>query len=154
MIRAWVIAALFLAVLPARAQDAGTPDPTPLTVETRSGKDYAFQVELALTPEQQMRGLMYREAMAPDAGMLFVFPDLRRRSFWMKNTVLPLDIIFVGPDGRILNIAENTTPYSTGSIPSTGPARAVLELNGGVTRLLGIGPGDLVSHPALPAPAG
>lgn len=87
-------------------------------------------VELALTPTEQAKGLMWRESMPEGHGMLFVFADSRPRSFWMKNTPLPLDIVYID-DGRIVSIAASTTPYSTGPIPSGAPARYVLEVTGG-----------------------
>lgn len=135
---------------PARAQSAAAEAAaSELWIETRQGRRVHFTVELALTPEQQSRGLMFRESMPPDAGMLFVFDSVRPVAFWMKNTPLPLDMLFIGADGRIVNIAARTTPFSTAQVPSAGPVRAVLEINGGVSALLGIAPGDRVIHPAL-----
>lgn len=115
----------------------------PLTV-THAGKRHTFRVELAKTREEQARGLMFRTAMGPDEGMIFPTDPPRTSSFWMKNTVLSLDIIFVGTDGRILNIAANTTPYSEDSVPSDGLTSGVLELNAGRAAELGIAPGDKV----------
>ncbi len=111
---------------------------------TSGERTHGFQVEVAATREQQRQGLMFRTSMGPDEGMLFPLERVRMASFWMRNTVIPLDIIFIGPDNRILNIAEHTTPYSEDSIPSIAPAKAVLELNAGRTAELGIAPGDLV----------
>jgi uncharacterized membrane protein (UPF0127 family) len=91
-----------------------------------------------------MQGLMFRTELADDKGMLFPFDDVRPASFWMKNTVIPLDIIFVRKDGTIANIAVNTVPYSTDPVPSDGPVAAVLELRGGLTLELGINAGDRV----------
>ena len=107
---------------------------------------HAFRVELADTPEAQRRGLMFRTEIGADEGMLFPsdVPDIR--SFWMKNTPLSLDIIFVGVDGRIINIAANTEPYSLDSVYSEGIAGAVLELRGGRAAELGIVPGDKVEY--------
>ena len=93
----------------------------PLTVTTK-GKVHTFRVEVAATEENQIRGLMFRTELGPDEGMIFPTDPPRSRSFWMRNTAIPLDIIFVGPDHRILNIHENTTPYSLDSRPSAGPA--------------------------------
>lgn len=115
----------------------------PLTV-THAGKRHTFRVELARTREEQARGLMFRTAMGPDEGMIFPVEPPRPLSFWMKNTVLSLDIIFIGTDGRILNIAANTTPYSEESVPSAGLASGVLELNAGRAAELGLAPGDKV----------
>lgn len=116
-----------------------------LTVN-RAGKPLAFRVEVADTPEAQARGLMFRESLGDFEGMIFPSATPEPRSFWMKNTPLSLDIIFIGPDGRILNIAANTEPYSLASVSSKGPASAVLELRAGRAAALGIVPGDRVSY--------
>ena len=121
-----------------------------LVVHTAGGDRFPFAVELAVTPEEEARGLMFRPSMAQDHGMLFIFPDADRRIFWMKNTLIPLDIIFIGKDKRIVNIAANATPLSESLIASTGPALRVLELNGGTAAKLGIRPGDTVSDPEPP----
>ncbi len=116
----------------------------PLTVAT-DGQTHSFRVELAETPEQQAQGLMFRAEMGADEGMLFPTAQPQMRSFWMRNTVIPLDLIFVGPDRRVVNVAANATPYSEDNIVSEAPVIAVLELNGGRAAELGIGPGALVS---------
>lgn len=103
-----------------------------------------FRVELAQSPAEQARGLMFRTEMGPNEGMLFPSKAPDRRSFWMKNTPMSLDIIFIGTDGRITNIAANTEPYSLTPSVSTGFAIAVLELVGGRAAELGIEPGDQV----------
>lgn len=90
---------------------------------------------------------MFRKSLAPDAGMLFDFHTPDFQTFWMKNTVIPLDMIFIRADGRILRIAENTVPLSETLVPSGGPVRAVLEVIGGTAKKLGIAPGDRVTHP-------
>ncbi len=110
-----------------------------------NGQTRTFTVEVAETSPQQARGLMFRTELADDRGMLFPFRKPRMASFWMKNTVIPLDIIFVRADGSIENIAENTIPYSTDPVESTAPVAAVLELRGGLTSELGIAAGDKVS---------
>ena len=115
-----------------------------LTVD-RAGKKIAFKVELAASAEAQARGLMFRTALGDFEGMIFPSGVPQPRSFWMKNTPLSLDIIFIGPDGRIANIAANTTPYSLDSVSSNGPASAVLELRAGRAAALGIVPGDRVT---------
>lgn len=115
-----------------------------LTVD-RGGKPIAFKVELAASAEAQARGLMFRTALGDNEGMIFPSAAPEVRSFWMKNTPLSLDIIFIGPDGRIVNIAANTVPYSLESVRSSGPASAVLELRAGRAKELGIVPGDKVS---------
>ncbi len=114
-----------------------------LVVE-RGGTRIPFKVELADTPEAQARGLMFRDALGDFEGMIFPSDTPEVRSFWMKNTPLSLDIIFIGADGRIINIAANTEPYSLASVTSKGPAGAVLELRAGRAKALGIVPGDRV----------
>ncbi|MDE2595638.1 MAG: DUF192 domain-containing protein [Sphingomonadales bacterium] len=116
----------------------------PLTV-THQGKPHVFRVEVARSSQEQAKGLMFRTAMGADEGMIFPTDPPRQAAFWMKNTVIPLDIIFVGTDGRISNIAANAVPYSEEALPSTGMVKGVLELNGGRTAELGIVPGDTVS---------
>lgn len=105
---------------------------------------HEFAVEVARTAQEQARGLMFRTELGPNAGMLFPRTPPDVASFWMKNTPLPLDIIFIGADGRILNIAANTVPYSLGSVSATGLTSAVLEIPGGRAAELGIEPGDAV----------
>lgn len=108
-----------------------------------------FAVEIADTPETRARGLMNRTDLAEGAGMLFLFDPPRETAFWMKNTPLPLDLIFIGPDGVVGRVAANATPYSEEEIPSGGAVRAVLEINGGLAAKLGISEGSEVRHPAL-----
>ncbi|MEZ5694644.1 MAG: DUF192 domain-containing protein [Altererythrobacter sp.] len=117
----------------------------PLTV-TSGEKVHKFRVEIAATPEQQRQGLMFRAELPPDEGMIFPYATPQPLGFWMKNTPLPLDIIFIGADGRILNIAANTTPYSLESVYSVGLATLVFEIPGGRAAELGIEPGDLVEY--------
>lgn len=119
-----------------------------LTIETAGGR-HVFQVELAVSREQQEQGLMFRRSLAADAGMLFLYPSPRIIAMWMKNTVLPLDMIFIRPDGTILRIAERTVPQSLSIIDSEDQALAVLEVNGGTASRLGIKPGDRIRHPAF-----
>jgi uncharacterized membrane protein (UPF0127 family) len=110
----------------------------------RGSKVLTFRVELARTPLEQAKGLMFRTAMGPDEGMVFPFDPPRGASFWMRNTVIPLDLIFIAPDGRISNIAANAVPYDETPLTSVGEAKAVLELGGGRAKELGIVPGDKV----------
>ena len=119
-------------------------DVVPLTI-SQNGKVHNFRVEVARTMEQQQKGLMFRTKMGPDEGMLFPSDTAEQRSFWMKNTVIPLDIVFIGPDHLISNIAANAVPYSLDPINSAGAAIAVLELNGGRAAQLGIVPGARVT---------
>ena len=119
-------------------------DVIPLTI-SQNGKVHNFRVEVARTMEQQQKGLMFRTKMGPDEGMLFPSDTAEQRSFWMKNTVIPLDIVFIGPDHLISNIAANAVPYSLDPINSAGAAIAVLELNGGRAAQLGIVPGARVT---------
>jgi uncharacterized membrane protein (UPF0127 family) len=114
----------------------------PLTVTPIGGRPHVFRVEVASTEAQQARGLMFRTAMGPDEGMIFPYSPPQTVSFWMKNTVIPLDIIFIGPDHRVINIAAMATPYSEASLPAAAPAAGVLELNGGRAAQLGIVPGS------------
>lgn len=115
----------------------------PLAV-IHSGKRHAFRVELAGTRAEQAKGLMFRTEMGADEGMIFPMEPPRDASFWMKNTVMPLDIIFIGTDRRILNVAANTVPYSESPVVSAGVTSAVLELNAGRAAELGIAAGDTV----------
>ena len=116
----------------------------PLTVTTARGP-HAFRVEVARSEAEQAKGLMFRTAIGPDEGMLFprTPPDIA--SFWMRNTVIPLDIVFIGTDHRIINIAANAVPYDETPLTAKGTTLAVLELNGGRAAELGIGPGDKVA---------
>ncbi|MCB2065755.1 MAG: DUF192 domain-containing protein [Erythrobacter sp.] len=114
----------------------------PVTVTSSNG-EHVFAAEVAATDREQAMGLMFRTAMGADEGMIFPYDPPEPLSFWMRNTVLPLDIVFIGPDHRILNVGEGI-PYNEVSVHSSGPAIAVLELNGGRSAELGIGPGDLV----------
>ena len=116
-----------------------------LEIASKSGV-HVFAVELASTPEEQAKGLMYRRQLPEGQGMLFDFHREQPTSFWMKNTYIPLDMIFIRGDGRILRIAENTVPLSEALVPSGGPVRAVLEVNAGTAKKLGIAPGDRVGH--------
>jgi len=156
--RFWPVAALLLAACSPGAGDGATaaaPPAAPAThpesglpivplAVSHDGKAHDFRVEVARTAEEQARGLMFRRAMGADEGMLFPFDPPRQASFWMKNTVIPLDIVFIGPDRRVLNIRANAEPYSLDPRPSAGVVSAVLELNGGRAAQLGIAPGARV----------
>jgi len=116
----------------------------PLAVHTRK-TTHRFRVEFAQSPFDQAKGLMFRTTMGDDEGMLFPFEQPREASFWMRNTVIPLDIIFIGADRRIINIEANAVPYSEDKRRSAGKAAAVLELTGGRAAVLGIAAGDKVT---------
>jgi uncharacterized membrane protein (UPF0127 family) len=116
----------------------------PLTVTSAAGVR-SFRVEVARSASEQAKGLMFRTRLGPDEGMIFPMDPPRGASFWMKNTVIPLDLIFVAPDGRISNIAANAVPYDLNPLTSIGPVKAVLEIAGGRAAELGIAPGDKVA---------
>ena len=116
----------------------------PLIIRSANG-EHRFTVEVAATPEQQERGLMFRTSLAGDRGMIFPYDPPIDASFWMKNTLIPLDIVFVGADHRIVRIAANAAPMSLDPIPSGAPVSGVLELRGGRAAELGIREGDTVT---------
>jgi len=118
----------------------------PLEIASKSGV-HSFAVEMAVTPDEQAKGLMFRRELPEGQGMLFDFHREQPATFWMKNTYISLDMIFIRADGRILRIAENTVPLSEALVQSGGPVRAVLEVVAGTARKLGIAPGDRVAHP-------
>ena len=117
-----------------------------LTIISASGP-HRFKVELAETPAQMTQGLMFRTSLAPDAGMLFDYRQPTPAAMWMRNTLIPLDMLFVDAHGRIVNIHERAVPQSDDVIAAAEPVRAVIELNGGTAARLGIEPGDRVVHP-------
>lgn len=143
-----LVLALLTAPALAQAPALQTFDTAPLTIDTAGGTQH-FTVELALTPAQQEQGLMYRQRLAPDAGMLFVFPDSHIQTFWMHNTLIQLDMLFIAPGGRIVDLHERAMPLSDATIVSRAPAIAVLEVNGGTVGRLGIRIGDVVRAAAL-----
>ncbi|WP_339107028.1 DUF192 domain-containing protein [Thioclava sp. GXIMD4216] len=108
-----------------------------------------FRIELATTAQQRARGLMYRETLPQDAGMLFVYPDEAPRAFWMRNTLIPLDMLFIDAAGQIVSVHENAIPGDDTPIASGGKARFVLELNGGQARAHQIAAGSILSHPLI-----
>jgi uncharacterized membrane protein (UPF0127 family) len=121
--------------------------PSRLDVVTAAGGRHPFTVELAETPEQLAQGLMFRSQMAADAGMMFDFGRPRPVTMWMKNTLLPLDMLFIDETGRVTGIHERAIPGSLAVIGSPGPVKSVLELNGGTAQRLGLRVGDMVEHP-------
>jgi len=113
-----------------------------------SGKQVPIRAWVADTARRSFQGLMYIRRLDPDRGMLFLYPEAEYRSFWMRNTYVSLDILYIGADRRVINIAERVQPLSDAPIPSTGPAQAVLELVAGSAERLGIKPGDRIEWPA------
>ena len=132
---------LLLAVAPLRAAQFKS-----LEIVSKSGV-HVFSVEIADTPDEREKGLMFVKHLPDGQGMLFDFDGEQTIAMWMKNTYIPLDMIFIRGDGRIARIAENTTPMSTTIVPSVSPVRAVLEVAGGTAARLGIAPGDRVAFP-------
>jgi uncharacterized membrane protein (UPF0127 family) len=149
--RPLLAAALLLTPLAAAAQNAPQPElpKEQLVIVTRDGQHHVFYVEMALTPEQQETGLMWRTHVPADGGMLFVWPGEEVSQMWMKNTVSSLDMIFIRSDGVIDSIAERTTPRSLAVIRSAGPVHATLELAAGTAERLGIRVGDRVEAKAF-----
>jgi uncharacterized membrane protein (UPF0127 family) len=154
MIRPLLIAALasLCACASVQAQECPSPPENdtidfggaePLTVQS-GDQAHAFNVQIADDPMETARGLMFRPEIAPDFGMLFVFPESSERSFYMRNTCASLDIIFVRADGEIVSMVRNAVPFSLRTLPSNGPVKAVLEIAGGRAAELGIEPGDKV----------
>ena len=138
---AFVLIIFLFAGGPARPTDQHT-----LEIASKTGV-HVFSVEIADTEAAREKGLMFRQKLPEGQGMLFDFHQEQPVSFWMKNTYIPLDMIFIRGDGRILSIKANATPLSEQIIPSGGPVLAVLEVIGGTARKLGIAPGDRVAHP-------
>ena len=152
MIDRGLFGALLAMVLLGACAGAGTPKDAqgnplePLTITTSSG-EHRFMVEIADDDAERQRGLMFREPLADDRGMLFQFPDVAERGFWMHNTPSPLDIIYIDPRGVIVSIARNAQPNNDNVLPSNGPASGVLELRAGRADEIGAKAGDRVRHP-------
>lgn len=138
------ICALMLTALPGFAAEL----PRDVVLVEAGGSQYRFEVEVADDAGERAEGLMYRTSLADNQGMLFLYPESRSVAFWMKNTPLSLDIVFVREDGTIARIAENTTPMSEDLIPSGEPVRAVLEVKAGTMRQLGVAVGDRLRNAA------
>jgi uncharacterized membrane protein (UPF0127 family) len=139
--------------------DAGKPSPgsggatAPVVTIDTGGRKVSFRVEVARTPEEHERGLMWREHLDADAGMLFVFDEPREQVFWMKNTLIPLDMIFIARDGRILGIVESAVPRTETARRVAGLSQYVLEIGGGQSAKQGIRAGQLIELQSVPAPA-
>jgi uncharacterized protein len=142
-----LLAILLAPALPGRAAEPQLQQfaTSHLTIVSASGP-HRFTVELAETPGQMEQGLMFRRSLAPDAGMLFDFKQATMATMWMHNTLIPLDMLFVDQQGRIVNIAQRAVPESDQTIAAVAPVRAVIELNGGTAERLGIKPGDRVRY--------
>lgn len=136
---------------PARASQKIDSPSEQLTIQVSESRSQEFRVHLASSNAERSRGLMFVRKMPEDVGMLFLYDKPDTVSMWMKNTYIPLDIIFIAADGRIIRIARNAEPHSLASITSGGPAIAVLELNGGVSDKLGLAAGQRVFHRLLPS---
>lgn len=149
MARRTMMAAALAAVVSgtALAQSLVTFPTSKAEIVTQAGKHHAFTVELASSPQQLTQGLMFRRTMAADAGMLFDFGAPRPVSMWMRNTMIPLDMLFLAEDGKVVGFKERAVPGSTEVISAPEPARGVLELNGGTVQRLGLAVGDHVVHP-------
>jgi len=152
------VAMLALAGGLARADDDDPSGPQPklptemLTIISDDGKSHVFDVEVASTYQQQMTGLMFRTSIPADTGMLFPWPAPQISDMWMKNCPVPEDVVFIGSDGLIKGIAENTVPYSLKGNSSPVPVIATLELQGGITEALDISVGDKVIAKQINAP--
>ena len=135
------------ALLLALALAAGCTDTRPsVVIEPKAGKPVTVIVEVADTPDTQTRGLMYRKQLDPDHGMVFLFDAETDRSFWMKNTPLPLDMIFISRDGHIVGIHPNAEPFTLKAISVGAPSQVVLEVNGGFAATHGLAAGDRVTY--------
>jgi uncharacterized protein len=119
-----------------------------LVLKTETG-DHSFNIEVATTTREQALGLMFRRSLPENAGMLFLYDPPQPTAMWMKNTLIPLDMVFIAPDGKVLRIESNTEPFSTAVIPSEGAISAVLELNAGQADKIGLKRGDKVIYPGL-----
>lgn len=150
---AWcaILASALMVALVEAAPASITFEESSLTIDA-AHDSFEFEVEMAVSPEQRSQGLMFRESLDEDRGMLFDFGRLQVASMWMRNTYVPLDMLFIDADGRITQIAANTQPLSDTVVASREPVRAVLELRGGVSAKLGIEPGDRVIHPLFRDP--
>jgi uncharacterized membrane protein (UPF0127 family) len=141
-----VMLAIGIAALPLAACSAESK----LAIHTATG-DYKFNVEVVDTNETRALGLMYRTELAPDAGMLFDFKETRETSFWMRNTLIPLDMIFITADGIVRTVHVNAKPQDPTAIPSEVPVQFVLEIPGGRSVEIGLKPGDKVDHDRITA---
>jgi uncharacterized membrane protein (UPF0127 family) len=133
-------------VLSIQGSHSKEPDLEALEITTSSGETITYEVEIARTLAQMMRGLMFRDTMPENQGMLFIYSPERPATMWMKNTILPLDMLFIDGKGIIVNIARDTVPFSLDRISSGKPVKGVLELNAGQVEKQGIAIGDKATH--------
>jgi hypothetical protein len=138
---------VFLAVLTAVAACEAQPK---VAISTQAGREIVFQVEVANTPAKREMGLQYRRELASDRGMIFLFASEAPQAFWMKNTAIPLDMIFINSDRKIVGIVEQAVPFSLDSRSVGAPSQFVLEINGGSATKLGIQTGDIVRFDGIP----
>ena len=143
---AFVLFSTAAAAQTAQNDNVNFGEPVPLSIMSE-GVKHEFMVEEAKTPDQQARGMMWRDSMDDDDGMIFEYDEPRILTIWMKNTAIPLDILFVRSNGKILKIEHMAQPYTLRSASSEAPVAAVVELKGGRALELGIKPGDTVEHP-------
>jgi uncharacterized membrane protein (UPF0127 family) len=134
---------MFTAPVPSIAAGTGT-----LVLKTMTG-DHSFNIEVMVSDQERSLGLMYRRSLPENSGMLFIYDPPQQATMWMKNTLIPLDMVFISADARVHRIEENAEPFSETLIPSDGDVVAVLELNGGEADKIGLRPGDKVIYPGL-----
>jgi uncharacterized membrane protein (UPF0127 family) len=156
------LALLVLLLAPSAYGQTDTAEPTQaqpklptqtVTIVSRTGARHVFSAEMAVTRREQQVGEMFRTSIPADGGMFFDWGlPAHEQAMWMENCPVPEDMVFIGPDGAIIHIAENTVPESMANIPSGGPVRATLELQGGITAKLNISPGDHVYGPVFGPP--
>jgi hypothetical protein len=145
-VRGWFFFLLWLTVV---LQTAACQAEPRVMIATKEGRELTFQVEVADTPTKRELGLQYRRDLAPDRGMIFLFPTETEHAFWMKNTPIPLDMIFINSGGKIVGIVEQAVPFSTDSRSVSTASKFVLEINGGLSKVHGIGVGDSVRFQGL-----
>jgi uncharacterized membrane protein (UPF0127 family) len=144
-----LVLAVAVAPAAARAQSAVVFPRSRAEIVTRAGARHGLSIELASSPDQLTQGLMYRRNLAADAGMLFDFGMVKPVSMWMRNTLIPLDMLFLAADGRVVGIHQRAVPGSLEVISAPEPVRGVLEVNGGTVQRLGLAVGDQVIHPTF-----
>jgi uncharacterized membrane protein (UPF0127 family) len=149
-VRAAVVALAFAVLRCASGSSEPAAPRARVAVETARGERPAVTVELARTDAERAKGLMHRRELAPDAGMLFLFDETSEHAFWMKNTLIPLDMIFIGDDGRVTGIVARAVPGDLRARSAGGPSRYVLEVNGGWAEAHGVAPGDRVRFENVP----